>query len=240
MRHDFLYAAISSSKKRGAPSAGSEWLLDPSYLQAGHAGVDSGRGIENVSGGSNYMWTVPTVNTLPNSSEHIYFEVHAGPGGASNYNGYVALLDRRDVGEVGNYNPVTLNHVGWRGLGEVRYTGLAATGITDLRYGSEADRGVLRIIVKPSDDRMWFGVDDLFYDRIAPGGAFAVTSTGDLDASNATATRSPVQGRRIGLQVRGTGDRLTLKSREEDFLKPMPTGCVALATIESDLPFGSW
>lgn len=238
MRHDFLYAAIASSRK---PSGvvGSEWLLDPSYILAGHTLVDGGRGVQNTSGGTNYQWSVPTVNTFPNTSDKIYFEVHIGPGGDANYNGYVAFLDRRDIAEITNSAPTGFNHIGWRGLGEIRHTGFLFSN-ANLIYGdASAAVRTLRCVVQPSTNTLWLGVNDLFVDRIAVS-TYTATTAADFTGTNYTVIRSPIQGRRIGLQARNPNDRLSLKSDPADFLKPMPTGCVPLSAVASDLPFGSW
>lgn len=216
------------------------WLLDDSYLGADHELIAGGRGIRNIGANSNYLVNVPTFLTLPDVDDYYYFEVHTGPGGDASYGGYIGFLDRRSAYDAPtDATPIGFGHVGWRGLGEVRWTGGLVSNAAIAYGGDGTGYTVAQCVVNPAQGNFWLGIGGTFMN----GSLQTFLPRGDLAAITPqlrTFNRGSSGGRRLSLETRVPGDELILATTEAEFIEGLPTGAIALGAADPGPPFGTY
>lgn len=231
------------------PGTEFDWELDPTLVPAGCSLTENNTRLTNVSGGDDFRYTVPTIRlltdggTIPPISDFIYYEVHliqnyTGP--FRSYNGYVGwgseydVVDRRANFAVELPQLVSTGSwgLGWRGNGDL--WGYIRIGeFPELTYGDRDPPKIARIIQRPNSQRHWFATDGDFVD--IDGNSTGSDPITNIQADNYTAYQVPTRGW-IGLNARDQGDSMKLVSKESEFLYPVPTNCVPLATIRGYFP----
>jgi len=160
----------------GAPPPSNEtsWLLDASFVRSGHTLDATQTQLTNTSGGANYLWWVPTVNTLSTSDDtRYYWEVQMG-GGATDYNGYSSIVTQAAVDAIVSVedNPVQFDSLGRRGTGGIWRDGLNI--VSGLQTFGAGDR--LMMLFNPSTGQVWTGVNGT-WDNDPSGSATSNTIT---------------------------------------------------------------
>ena len=199
------------------------WAMDATAARAGHTLSNDDRTLENTTGGGNYLWWVPTENTLTTATtDLVYWEFHCLSTGDVTYAGYHALVTLAEIaaqaGAGTNSNPVTNGSAGRRGNGSLwaSTTGSASQSVTGLQtFGRDK---VLMMAFKPSSRELWTGVDGTWDDDPASDPATYTLYSGASEWA-------------VALQGRNALDGGTIVSTPGDFSYTAPVGAVPLSTI---------
>lgn len=197
-----------------------EWALDPTYVKGGHLLDENNTRLVNVSGGSNYLWWLPTVKRIQASQiGRVYWEVQM-QAGATNYDGYVGLVTPTAITNhlSSQVNPLENGSTGYRGGGAIwaSTTGAPSSQRTGLASFGNGKRAMF--LFEPSTGQWWVGVNGV-WDRDPSG----------IPSHTVYQVGIPEWG--IALQGRNLNDGQKLISMPADFAYPIPAGAMALASL---------
>tara|TARA_R110000796_G_scaffold41118_4_gene101501 strand:- start:3796 stop:6351 length:2556 start_codon:yes stop_codon:yes gene_type:complete len=197
-----------------------EWVMDSSFTRPGHSLTEGDTKLTNVSGGTSYIYWLPTIRRLTNGDAgKVYWELQC-TGGSTSYNGYHSLVTPAGIAAVAADNnndlfPTSNGGTGYRGLGVIWAStngGESQVLSGDLTYGIGQ---TVMMCFDPGTGQLWTGVDGVWNNDPSGAATWTVYTTGITEWG-------------IGVQARTQGESHKLISLSGGFTYAIPAGAVAL------------
>jgi len=198
-----------------------EWVMDVTYLAAGHTASEGDTRLTNSTGTNDYRAWVPTVQRVPASHiGKVYWEMHylAGPNPTV---GYVPIVTMADIaaGPSSGTNPIENGSTGRRGNGSLwaSTTGSGSQQLTGLQTFGNGD--VVRMCFDPSTGELWTGVNGTWDDDP------------DVDPPTYTVYTAGQTEWALALQTRDTGTSCKLVTLTPDLAYAPPVGAISVSEL---------
>lgn len=227
------------------------WVLQTYRIAPGSgiSGTGDGKEVENLSA-TEYSRTIPTNGRFDGQTDYVYYEVHIDSasytGATVLYDGYVQLINGAQYSELDSQSFDLRPHT----QGNWFSYGMQGTGFRRSRFSSTADelweygkldgvKTVIRIIYRPSTGQYWWfatdGIDGNSNPYTVGNDAFENPAPDPAAVSGGIITGTLRERHYIGFlgfNPRNPGQRFRLVDDPPDMAFAVPSGCVAMSTIE--------